>query len=91
MAFFSVKQRGLAGATIADRARTGLDTEMMKRIRAYGALLAMALALYACGSSGEECDRCSSDNDCSGGLVCSTFDDGSTRCGTGTGTTCRVR
>ena len=50
----------------------------------------LMLSLGAC-SSGEECDKCTSDDDCNAGLVCSTFDDGSTRCGTGTGTTCRVR
>lgn len=65
---------------------------MAKRIGAWGLLLALALPLGSCGSSGAECDRCSSDDDCGSGLVCSTFDDGSRRCGTGTGeTSCRVR
>jgi hypothetical protein len=53
--------------------------------------LVLALPLGSCGSSGEQCDRCSSDEDCNAGLVCSTFDDGSRRCGTGTGTKCTVR
>jgi len=64
---------------------------MRKRMRTWGLLLALALPMSACGSEGEECDRCSSDNDCTGGLVCSSFSDGSQRCGTGTGTECRVR
>jgi hypothetical protein len=54
-------------------------------------LLALALPLTSCGSDGAECDRCSSDDDCGTGLVCSTFSDGSQRCGTGEGTSCRVR
>ena len=54
-------------------------------------LLALVLGLGACTSK-EECETCSSDDDCTAGLVCSTFDDGSKRCGTGTGATqCRVR
>ncbi len=72
--------------------RRGRGMEAMrKRIRAWGLLLALALPMSSCGSSGEECDRCTSDRDCTGGLVCSTFDDGSQRCGTGMGTSCRVR
>jgi len=54
-------------------------------------LLLLALAVAGSGSSGEECDSCSSDDDCKAGLVCSTFDDGSQRCGTGLGTSCPVR
>ena len=54
-------------------------------------LLLLALPFAGCGSSGDECDPCSSDDDCKGGLVCSTFSDGSKRCGTGLGTSCRVR
>jgi hypothetical protein len=64
---------------------------MVKKLRTWGMLAALALVMGACGSSGEECDVCSSDGDCTGGLVCSTFSDGSKRCGTGTGTSCRVR
>jgi hypothetical protein len=64
---------------------------MGKRLRTWGLLLALALPLSACGSSGEECDRCESDGECASGLVCSTFDDGSRRCGTGMGTRCTVR
>jgi hypothetical protein len=53
--------------------------------------LLLALPLAAC-NSGDECDTCSSDDDCQTGFVCSTFSDGSTRCGTGVGaSTCRVR
>lgn len=64
---------------------------MKKRLQTWAMLLALALVVGACGSEGEECDVCSSDDDCSGGLVCSTFSDGSKRCGTGQGTSCRVR
>jgi hypothetical protein len=49
-----------------------------------------ALCMWAC-SNGGECDRCSSDDDCKSGLVCSEFSDGSKRCGSGEGvTTCRT-
>ena len=72
--------------------RRGLHMEAMrKRMRALGLLLALALPMSSCGTEGEECDRCTSDADCTGGLVCSSFSDGSQRCGTGTGTSCRVR
>jgi hypothetical protein len=55
-------------------------------------LILLALPASACHSSGEECDTCSSDGDCKSGLVCSTFSDGSKRCGSGVGATnCRVR
>jgi hypothetical protein len=64
---------------------------LKQRIATWGLMALLALPMGSCGSSGEECDRCSSDDDCTGGLVCSTFDDGSKRCGTGMGTTCRVR
>jgi hypothetical protein len=51
-------------------------------------ILVLAPVMTGCT---KECDKCSSDSDCSDGLVCSTFNDGSKRCGTGTGaTTCRV-
>ena len=54
-------------------------------------LLALAVGLAACTSK-EECETCSSDDDCTAGLVCSTFDDGSRRCGQGTGATfCPMR
>jgi hypothetical protein len=70
----------------------GLDMgAMRKRIRTWGLILALALPMSSCGASGGECDSCSSDDDCTGGLVCSTFDDGSKRCGTGMGTSCKVR
>ncbi len=55
-------------------------------------LLLLALPAGSCKSTGEECDSCSSDGDCKSGLVCSTFSDGSKRCGSGVGATnCRVR
>jgi len=54
-------------------------------------MLSLSLPLGSCGDDGGECDRCSSDDDCTGELVCSRFDDGSTRCGTGMGTECTVR
>lgn len=63
----------------------------MKRLRWLLLLGLMALSTVGC-SSGGECDTCSSDSDCSTGLVCVNFDDGSRRCGSGLGsTTCRVR
>jgi hypothetical protein len=65
---------------------------MVRRYWALGLLVMLALPIGSCGSSGEECDRCSSDQDCTAGLVCSSFSDGSSRCGSGTGeTNCRVR
>lgn len=49
-----------------------------------------ALPLLGC-SSGDECDRCDSDDDCKDGFVCAEFSDGSRRCGSGEGTTtCRT-
>jgi hypothetical protein len=54
-------------------------------------LVLLVLPLSGCGS-GDECDVCTSDDDCKSGLICVTFDDGSKRCGSGVGaTTCRVR
>jgi hypothetical protein len=65
---------------------------MVRRYWAWGLLLMLALPIASCGSTGEECDRCSSDQDCTAGFVCSSFSDGSRRCGSGTGeTNCRVR
>jgi hypothetical protein len=55
-------------------------------------LLLLALPLAGCGSHGEECDTCTVDSDCKAPLVCTTFSDGSHRCGSGVGsTTCRTR
>jgi len=49
------------------------------------------LPLGGC-SNGGECDTCTTNSDCKSGLVCSRFDDGSMRCGSGQGKTqCRVR
>ncbi len=54
--------------------------------------LALAILPLAGCSSGGECDTCTVDADCQSGLFCSRFDDGSMRCGSGTGSTqCRVR
>jgi hypothetical protein len=54
-------------------------------------LVLLVLPWLGC-TNGQECDVCSSDQDCKSGLVCSTFGDGSKRCGGGLGaTTCRVR
>jgi hypothetical protein len=51
----------------------------------------LTATLLGCTKS-EECDTCSKDEDCDVGFVCSTFNDGSQRCGAGTGATmCRVR
>ena len=69
-------------------------------LRLFPALGLLALAIFSlagCSSNGSECDMCTMDTDCTGGLVCSTFlnDDGtfnSKRCGSGTGASqCRVR
>ena len=55
-------------------------------------LLTLTLGLVVACSKGDECDTCTEDSDCTAGFVCSTFSDGSMRCGTGTGaSTCRVR
>ena len=55
-------------------------------------LLVLALRFAGCGTTGDECDSCSSDDDCKSGLVCSTFSDGSQRCASGLGSTsCGVR
>jgi hypothetical protein len=63
----------------------------LARARGLALLVLLALFLGACGS-GDECDTCSSDEDCNGGFICATFSDGSRRCGSGTGDTeCRVR
>jgi len=54
-------------------------------------LLFVALPVVGC-NSGDECDTCSTDEDCEAGFVCSTFSDGSQRCGSGLGaSTCKVR
>lgn len=59
---------------------------------ALGLVMLLTLPLGSCGSSGDECDTCSSDDDCKAGLVCSTFSDGSQRCASGVGaTSCRTR
>jgi hypothetical protein len=63
----------------------------MRRSRFFLLLAFAALPVLGC-SSGDECDTCTDDTDCKDGFVCSTFEDGSARCGSGLGvTTCRVR
>jgi len=63
----------------------------MKLARRLFLPLVMAASVLSC-SKGDECKTCTQDTDCDAGFVCSTFDDGSKRCGRGTGTTtCRVR
>ena len=55
-------------------------------------LLVLLLLPWLGCAKGQECDRCSSDDDCKQGFICNSFSDGSKRCGTGTGaTSCRVR
>jgi hypothetical protein len=63
----------------------------MTRSRALLVLLLAALPVLGC-SSGDECDTCTEDADCQEGFLCTTFSDGSRRCGSGVGaTTCRTR
>ena len=64
----------------------------MRRSVSLLVLMLLVLPWLGCGS-GRECDRCSSDDDCKQGLVCSPFsEDNSKRCASGIGvTTCRVR
>ena len=64
---------------------------MTRLVRLLAVVLLLGMPL-ACGSSGEECDTCSSDDDCTAGFVCSSFSDGSRRCASGLGeTSCKVR
>jgi hypothetical protein len=63
----------------------------LRSARPFFLCLLLAVPLAAC-SDGDECDTCSSDDDCKAGLVCSEFSDGSRRCGSGVGaSSCRVR
>jgi len=63
----------------------------MLRRRPILLLVLAALPLLGC-TAGDECDTCNDDSDCKDGFVCSTFSDGSKRCGSGLGaTTCRTR
>ena len=60
-------------------------------LRLLALLSVLVLPVLGC-NSGDECDTCSSDDDCEAGFVCSTFSDGSQRCGSGVGaSSCRVR
>lgn len=62
----------------------------MPRFRWLAVAVLALLPIVSC-TKGNDCDTCSSDSDCNEGFVCSTFDDGSRRCGSGRGdTTCRV-
>ena len=71
--------------------RTGWWHNRSMRNARLPVLLMLALGLCGCTQK-EECEACSSDDDCAAGLVCSTFDDGSRRCGQGTGATfCPMR
>ncbi len=64
---------------------------LLRFLPALGLLVLMVLSIAGC-SNGGECDTCKLDTDCNSGFVCSTFDDGSRRCGSGTGASqCRVR
>jgi len=42
-------------------------------------------------TKGDVCSACKSDSNCAKDLVCSEFNDQQKRCGTGQGTSCRVR
>ena len=54
-------------------------------------LLVLVLMPLSSCTSGGECDRCDSDDDCNSGFMCVSFEDGSRRCGSGEGTTtCRT-
>ena len=55
-------------------------------------LLASLLMASALGcTKGDVCSACKSDSNCAKDLVCSEFNDQQKRCGTGQGTSCRVR
>lgn len=75
--------RGEAGTVATARRGRGLRA---------AAVAALILSLGGCGSGADECDPCTSDEDCKAGLFCSTFSDGSRRCASGIGeTSCRLR
>jgi hypothetical protein len=60
----------------------------MTRTRPLLVLLALlAIPVSSCRDTGSECDTCTGDDDCKAGLSCSTFSDGSKRCGSGRGST----
>jgi len=64
----------------------------MRRARVLPAIVLVALTMFIACTKGDECDKCNTDEDCKEGFLCSEFDDGSLRCGSGVGaTTCRVR
>jgi hypothetical protein len=63
----------------------------MPRSRLLLVAVLVVVPFFGC-TKGNECDRCSVDEDCSEGFLCTSFSDGSKRCGSGVGaTTCRVR
>ena len=76
------------------KALTGASRGYNRAMRGARRLLVftlLGLALVSCRKR-DECELCSSDGDCKPGFVCSTFDDGSRRCGQGTGATfCAMR
>jgi hypothetical protein len=79
------------------RFHSGTLARPLRFIPALGLLVLLVFSVAGCSSDGGECDMCTEDTDCTGGLVCATFnnEDGtfnSKRCGTGTGgSQCRVR
>jgi hypothetical protein len=63
----------------------------MKRPRWLLVLVLALMPVVSC-TKGDECDTCTTDEDCQEGFLCSDFSDGSQRCGSGVGgTNCRVR
>jgi hypothetical protein len=84
------------GFLLYSRAMAGFlsrtTAQLLRLIPALGLLVLMVFSLAGCSNNGGECDTCSMDTDCNTGFVCSTFSDGSKRCGSGTGASqCRVR
>jgi hypothetical protein len=68
----------------------------MNRTRFRRLLVACVISfplIGSCSSGGDECDVCTTDDDCKAGLVCASFTGEDTkRCATGLGNTvCRVR
>jgi hypothetical protein len=64
----------------------------MRRSRWLLAAVLALMPLVSC-TRGQVCDRCETDEDCqdANAPVCTTFSDGSQRCGSGVGaSTCRV-
>jgi len=89
------RRAGRFPATIPSMARSFPSRTTKRPLRLLPALGVLVLAVFSlagCSSNGSECDTCTMDTDCNTGFVCSTFSDGSKRCGSGTGASqCRVR